>query len=119
MVKYRRHIRARRENRAIALERIRILFQRAQTVIHSEPELAQRYVELARKLSMRYKVKIPVEFKRRICKHCKRFILPGYTCRIRIQQKREPHVVMTCLICGEHMRIPLRKKAKNSIGVNS
>ena len=113
MGKYRRRHRERRENRAIARERIRILFQRAHAMYHLEPELAQRYVELARKMSMRYKVKIPVEFRRRICRHCKRFIIPSSTCRIRIQQKREPHVVITCFQCGKQSRIPLGKKAKN------
>jgi ribonuclease P protein subunit RPR2 len=110
MVKYKRHIRARRENQAIAHERIGILFQRAQDVFNLEPELSQHYVELARKLSMRYKVKIPIELRRMICRQCKRLIIPGKTCRIRIKHKREPHVVITCLICEEHMRIPLRKK---------
>ena len=115
MVKYKRRIRGRRENRAIALERIRILFHRAQDVCNLEPELSQHYVELARKLSMRYKVTMPIELRRMICRQCKRFILPGKTCRIRIRQKREPHVVITCLICGEHMRVPLRKKMEKTL----
>jgi RNase P subunit RPR2 len=45
-----------------------------------------------------------------ICRHCKSFIYPGVNCRVRVQQKREPHMVITCEVCGETTRIPLRKK---------
>ncbi|MBU2564846.1 MAG: ribonuclease P protein component 4, partial [Candidatus Thermoplasmatota archaeon] len=31
---------------------------------------ADRYVELARKIGMRYNVSIPAKYKRRFCKHC-------------------------------------------------
>jgi RNase P subunit RPR2 len=31
-------------------------------------------------------------------------------CRVRIQQRREPHVVITCFNCGGYTRIPLRKR---------
>lgn len=99
---------ARRENRKIALERISILFKMAREVFDNEAKLAQRYVSLARKIGMRYKVRIPIEFRRMICRRCKGFILPGKNCIVRIRQEREPHLVITCLICGEHTRIPLK-----------
>jgi RNase P subunit RPR2 len=34
--------------------------------------------------------------------------LPGVNCRIRIQQRRESHMVITCLNCGGISRIPLK-----------
>lgn len=101
----------RREIRRIVLERISILFKRAREVFDSEPELAQRYANLARKIGMRYKVRIPPEFRRMICRHCKGFILPGKNCIVRVRQEREPHLVTTCLRCGRHMRIPLKRRA--------
>lgn len=100
----------RRENRGIALERIHILFKQAIEIFEREPELAQRYVELARKIGMRYKVRLPVEYRWMVCKHCKSFLLPGKTSRTRIQQRREPHVVITCLSCGGYNRILLKKR---------
>lgn len=100
----------RREDRKIALERIHILFKQAMETFEREPELGQRYVALARKIGMRYKVRLPVEYRWMICKHCKGFILPGKTGRTRIQQRREPHVVITCLNCGGYNRIPLKKR---------
>ena len=99
-----------RETRRIALERIHILFKLARETIHKDKALAQRYVDIARRLAMAAKVRLPREYRRQVCRHCKSFILPGVNCRVRIQQRREPHIVITCLECGKHMRIPLRKR---------
>ena len=101
------------ETKRIALERIHTLFRLAKTSIHENPELAQRYVDIARRISMTTKVRLPREYRRQVCRHCKKFILPGVNCRIRVQQRREPHVVVTCLLCGESMRFPLKDRRKN------
>ena len=96
----------------IALQRVHTLFRLAREVIHEDPELAQRYVKIARKIAMGTKLRLPREYKRLVCKHCKSFILPGVNCRVRIQSRREPHVVMTCLDCGRHSRVPLKSREK-------
>ncbi len=98
------------ETRQIAQQRIHRLFKLAKEKIRDEPELAQRYVAIARKIAMRAKLKLPVEYRRMICRGCKSFIYPGVNCRVRVQQRREPHMVITCQNCGETTRIPLRKK---------
>ncbi|NIO37591.1 ribonuclease P [Candidatus Bathyarchaeota archaeon] len=94
----------------MAIQRIQILFQLATEMIHEDPNLAQRYITIARKVAMAAKVRLPREYRHQICRHCKNFIIPGVNCRVRIKQTREPHIVITCLLCREHMRIPLRKK---------
>jgi len=96
----------------IALKRVHILFGLAKEVIREDPELAQRYVQIARKIAMRTQLRLPKEYRRLICRKCKSFILPGVNCRIRIQQRREPHMVITCLNCGGHTRIPLKRRKK-------
>ncbi|MCJ7722261.1 ribonuclease P [Candidatus Bathyarchaeota archaeon] len=92
----------------IALKRVHTLFQLAKEVIHEDPERAQRYVQIARKIAMRTRLRLPKEYRSLVCSKCKSFILPGVNCRIRIQQRREPHMVITCLNCGGHSRIPLK-----------
>ncbi len=94
----------------IALQRIRTLFRLAREIFHEDPALAQRYVDMARKIAMGANVRLPREYRRQVCRHCKSFILPGVNCRVRVKQRREPHVVITCLKCGKQMRIPLRKR---------
>lgn len=101
--------RNRREIRKIARERINILFKQAMEILEEEPALSKRYVELARKIGMRSKVRLPTEYRWMVCKHCKGFLLPGKTSRTRIQQRREPHIVITCLNCGGYNRIPLKR----------
>ena len=108
----------RRENRKIALERIHLLFTMAKETFAQEPELAQSYVNTARKIGMRYKVRIPAEFRRLVCRHCKQFILPGKNCIVRIRPNREPHIVIICLRCNGTMRLPLRAKAVKNLAGN-
>jgi ribonuclease P protein subunit RPR2 len=59
---------------------------------------------------MSAKIRLPQEFRRRACKNCDSFLVYGENCRVRVRQKREPHVVITCLNCGWQTRILLRKK---------
>jgi len=94
----------------IAKQRIQTLFRLAIEAHKEDPELAQRYVDIARRVAMAAKVRLPTEYRRLICHHCKSFILPGVSCRVRIKQRREPHVTITCLKCGGCTRIPLRRK---------
>ncbi|MCS7115091.1 MAG: ribonuclease P [Nitrososphaerota archaeon] len=96
----------------IAMQRIRTLFLLARETYHEDPDLAQRYVNIARRIAMAAKVRLPKEYRRQVCRNCKGFILPGVNCRVRIKQRREPHVVITCLRCGKHARIPLKRKTK-------
>jgi len=99
--------------RRIALRRIQKLFRLAIKRIHTNPRLARRYVEIARRIAMRVRLHLPREYRHMVCRHCKSFILPGVNCRVRIQPKREAHIVITCLMCGGHMRIPLRRRRKD------
>ena len=96
----------------IALQRVRTLFRLAREVVHEDPQLAQRYVKIARKIAMGTKLRLPREYRRLVCRHCKSFILPGVNCRIRIQSRRKPHVVITCLNCGKHSCMPLKGREK-------
>ena len=99
-------------NKQIALERVHTLFSLAKEVVHEDPERAQRYVQVARRIAMRTRLQLPKEYRRLVCRKCKSFILPGVNCRIRIQQRREPHMVITCLNCGGHSRFPLKGEKK-------
>ncbi|MDQ1280920.1 MAG: ribonuclease protein subunit [Thermoproteota archaeon] len=110
MIGYRRHAAIRRNNKQIASERISILLTLAREKIKEEPNLAQRYVKLAREIGMHYKVRIPLEYRRIICRNCKQIIIPGINCRTRTRTGRESHVVITCLICGGQTRIPLKER---------
>ncbi len=99
----------RSEVRTIALERIEILLRLAKQVVASDQGLAERYVELARKISMRTKVRIPTADKRFLCKNCGLPLIPGQNARVRTS-KGNPRVVITCLSCGVVKRYPFNRK---------
>jgi len=103
------------ETQRIAKQRIETLFKLAKTTINENPTLATEYVQTARKIAMSARVSLPTEYRRQVCKHCKSFILPGINCKVRLQQKREPHAVITCLKCGGKTRIPLKQKTWKTI----
>jgi ribonuclease P protein subunit RPR2 len=94
----------------IARQRIQILFQQAKKVYRDNPQLSSRYVETARKIAMAAKIRLPTVYRRQICKNCNMLLVQGANCRVRIKQKRELHVVVTCLNCGYQTRMLLRKK---------
>ncbi len=94
----------------IARQRIQILFGQAKKVGKTNPPLAMQYIKSARKIAMAAKTRLPIEFKRETCKNCNALLVQGYNCRVRIKQKREPHMAITCLNCGNQTRILLGKK---------
>ncbi len=95
----------------IARERIERLLQLAEENARVHPERARRYVQLARRIAMKYRVRIPRHWKRRFCKKCGAFWIPGKNLIVRIKPEPQPHVEYICLECGAHYRIPyLREK---------
>ena len=91
----------------IAKGRINKLFILAEeNALSGELDLSNRYVELARKISMRNLAPIPKKYKRRFCKHCYRYLLPNVTCRVRIHGGK---IIVYCHNCRKYTRIPLKK----------
>jgi len=90
----------------IATQEIRRLFKLAGEIFDKNPERAHRYVQIALKISTKVKVSIPGIYKRRYCKKCKKFLVPGKNCRVRTRDKM---LVQTCLNCKNIRRFKLKK----------
>ncbi len=99
----------------IARQRIAILFEQAKKVAKANPEQAAEYIGSARRIAMAAKIRLPLEFRRGTCKDCNALFMHGLNCRVRVKQKREPHVVVTCLNCGKQTRYMLKKKVQNTV----
>ena len=93
----------------IASERISILFEKAKESFEEDSALSDRYVHLAKKIAMKYKIKIPMQLKRSFCKHCISYLKPGANCRIRVQRGK---AVYFCMKCRKFMRFPYLKERK-------
>lgn len=102
------------EAKQIAKRRIETLFQQAKKTQGTNPELAQTYIGIARRIAMTARVHLPLDFKRQTCKNCNTLLVPGQTSRVRIKPKpkRRTHILVTCLNCGNQKRIFLKPKEK-------
>ena len=85
----------------IAKERISVLFDQAKQAFAEHPERSNRYVDLARKIAMRQRVRIDRELRRQYCHHCYAFLVPGRNMRVRVHRG---NVVVTCGSCNKKMR---------------
>jgi len=90
------------QQKKLALAEITSIFSKAKTVFDEKPDLAHKYAKKARRTALKYKIKLPLKFKRRICKNCHSFLVPGKNLRVRT---RKGHVVYYCLECKKFMRI--------------
>jgi len=89
----------------MAEQRIKRLFELAEKAYPRKPGLAKRYVEIARHISMRHRVSIPRQLKRKVCKKCGTYLVPGQNSRIRLDGK---NITITCKECGAIKRYPYK-----------
>ena len=92
---------------SIAHERIERLFglAREEAGRKNYPR-ANRYAELAGKISTRYNVRIPGRYKLEFCRKCHAYLVPGLNSRVRLNNgKRLVH----CNSCGWEYRIPYKR----------
>jgi ribonuclease P protein subunit RPR2 len=92
--------------RKIARERIEVLFEQARVEFDSCPERSNRYVEIARRIAMRQRIRIDQKLRRQYCHHCYSFLVPGRNMRVRIHDGK---VVVTCHSCNNKTRYRLER----------
>ena len=93
----------------IAIERMNILFERAEMEFITHPERSNRNVELALTLSTKYNTKIPEKWQRRYCKKCKKILYLGHNCTVRLINSE---VNIFCGECGHVIKIPYHMEKK-------
>ena len=81
----------------IGLERIYRLFELAGQEFSKRPERSRRYIELARKIGTKNKVKIPKELRKSFCKKCGSFLNQGTNSSA---EKQGTMLIITCKECG-------------------
>ena len=88
----------------IAIKRMEILFNNALANAKNNPVLAQKQAEIAKKISMKFKIKMPFEISSSFCKKCKKFIAPGIGSKIRLGSKPKCRRI-TCSYCNHTYRM--------------
>jgi ribonuclease P protein subunit RPR2 len=94
---------------SVATERFQILLDQAKKMAWTDEELSRRYVNLARKISSRTKVRIPREAKMYLCKGCGLALVPGRNAKIRLHA-HTTGIVISCMSCGAVKRYPVGGK---------
>lgn len=72
------------------------------------PESADKYVEIARKKAMKVNLRFTSVQRRKICKHCYKYLVPGRNARVRIHDSK---IIYHCDNCKKFTRIPIGKKS--------
>lgn len=88
----------------IAKERINKLFE----LVLNNPDnelFNERYISLARKISNKYNVSIPNQFKRLFCKKCNSLMLNSKKYRIRLKKN---NIVYSCFNCKNIYRLKIK-----------
>ena len=108
------------QEKRIAQERIETLFGLAEKeALGGNLTRANRYVEHARTIGMRYNITPSSEYRRKYCRGCHSFFLPSVTARVRVG---EGMAVYTCLRCGRVSRYPFireRQERRRKEGVQT
>ena len=86
------------------MERMQILIDNAITNARTDPELSQRQASIARRISTKYKIRMPYHLRMVFCKKCKLFIAPGINSRIRLGRASVKSIRISCNLCGHTYR---------------
>ena len=86
------------------MERMQILIDNAIRNARTDPELSQRQASIARRISSKYKIRMPYDLRIVFCKKCKSFIAPGVNSRIRLGRTSVKSIRISCNLCGHTYR---------------
>ena len=88
----------------IATKRMQILFNNAISNARLDPDLAEKQALLAKKIGMKYRIRMSYEISSSFCKKCKKFIVPGINSKIRIGRSNVKSIRITCNYCTHTYR---------------
>jgi ribonuclease P protein subunit RPR2 len=93
-----------KSHKDLAMQRIETLVRNALETARTDPVLAQKQAKLAKRISTKFRVRLPYEIRQLYCKKCKLFIIPGKTARVRVGRTNVKAIRITCLNCGHVYR---------------
>jgi len=96
--------------RDLLIERMQILIKNAISYAKTNPKLAERQAALAKRISTKYRIRMPYELRIHFCKKCKKFIVPGFTSRVRIGRSDIKSIRITCGFCNHTYRKIIKKQ---------
>src|SRR6476660_220745 len=96
--------------RDLLIERMQILIKNAISCAKTNPKLAERQAALAKRICTKYRIRMSYELRMHFCKKCKKFIVPGFTSRVRIGRSNIKSIRITCSFCNHTYRKIIKKQ---------
>ena len=90
----------RRQPRQDVSSVVRLLTESAVNLSHTNPGLAKEQAALARKVRLRFNVRLDPSLTRFTCRGCKGLLVPGVNARVRLGHGKDTILRVTCLDCG-------------------
>ena len=78
----------------------KFLTESAVSLSHSNPELAREQAALARKVKLKFNVRLDPSLRGFTCRGCKGLLVPGVNARVRLGHGKATVLRVTCLDCG-------------------
>ena len=85
-------------NRAVAL--VRQLMESSVRLAPRDLEMAKEQAALARRVRLRFNVRLDESLKRYTCRGCKSLVVPGVNARVRLGHGKPAAIRITCSECG-------------------
>jgi RNase P subunit RPR2 len=97
-------VKERRSSREDAAAVARLLTESSVALAPADMPLARRQAALARKVMLRFNIRLGPSLRRFTCRGCKSLLVPGVNARVRLGHGRPATIRVTCLDCGHVTR---------------
>ena len=79
---------------------VAFLTESAVALSHTDPAMAREQAALARKVKLKFNVRLDPSLTRFTCKGCKGLLVPGVNARVRLGHGKTTVLRVTCADCG-------------------
>jgi len=93
-------VKPRRPPKEDAATVVRLLTESAVSLSHTDPVIAREQAALARKVKLRFNVRLDPSLTRFTCRGCKGLLVPGVNARVRLGHGKVTIIRVTCADCG-------------------
>ncbi|MDG6910437.1 MAG: RNase P subunit [Nitrososphaerota archaeon] len=89
-----------RKPKETAASLVRLLTESAVALSHTDPAMAKLQAALARKVKLKFNVRLDASLRAFTCRGCKGLLVPGVNARVRLGHGNTTIIRVTCLDCG-------------------
>ena len=97
----------RSKQKAIAVSEVGTILTEALETAKKDITLAKQQAAIARRICLKFNIRLEYQKRQLFCRGCKIFIVPGINARVRTSNK-EKILLLTCLECNHVYRRPLK-----------